>query len=381
MKYDDIVNFIRDLYPGKPVIPLHEPVFCGNEKKYLSDCIDSTFVSYLGKYVTRFEELICKFTGSHFAIAVSSGTVALHTALLLSGTEYGNEVITQTLTFVATANAIRHCGADPIFVDCDIETLGMSPTSLEEFLADYAFVKDDGSAYNRQSGKRITACVPVHIFGHPTKIDAIIEICNKYNITVIEDAAESIGSLYKSRHTGTFAKAGILSFNGNKIITTGGGGMILTDDESFASKIRHVTTTAKVPHPWEYVHDEIGYNYRMPNVNAAIGCAQIEKINEFIENKRQLAAFYREFFDKKGIEFFYQPPECFSNYWLNAILLGNRDEKESFLKYTNDRGIRTRPAWSLLSNMNMYKNCQKTSLYNAQKIVDKLVNLPSSVRI
>ncbi|MCX7698788.1 MAG: LegC family aminotransferase, partial [Candidatus Goldbacteria bacterium] len=334
-KFIDIINFIKKLYKNSEKIPLHEPCFIGNEKKYLCDCIDSTFVSYIGKYVTLFEEAIKKFTGTKYAVAVSSGTVALHIALIVAGVKPGDEILTQPLTFVATANAISHAGAVPFFIDCERSTLGMSPEKLRDFLKKEVELRRDGYSYNIRTGARIFACVPVHVFGHPVRIDDILKLCEPYNIIVIEDAAESLGSYYKEKHTGTFGKVGILSFNGNKIVTTGGGGMIITDDENVAYKARHLTTTAKVPHKWEFIHDEIGYNYRMPNVNAAIGVAQMEKITEFLENKRETAKKYEEFCKEHEILFVSEPEGARSNYWLNAIILKDREERDAFLEYSN----------------------------------------------
>lgn len=378
--YKKITDFIRNLYQDKNIISLHAPRFIGNEKKYLTECIDTTFVSYVGEFVNKFEDMIKDYTGAQFAIATVNGTVALHTALMLMDVKQGDEVITQALTFVATVNAISYCGAKPVFIDSERETLGMSPDSLQEFLEQQTNVKDDGFCYNKKTGKKIAACVPVHIFGHPLKIDKIKNICDKYNIVIVEDAAESIGSFYKNKHTGTFGQTGILSFNGNKTITTGGGGMIITNNEKFAKRARHITTTAKVPHKWEFVHDETGYNYRMPNINAAIGCAQMENISFFIKNKRELASIYKEFFDKIDIEFITEPKNCMSNYWLNSIFFKNRKERDEFLEYSNNNGVMTRPVWRLMNKLEMYKDCQTTNLDNAKWLEERIVNIPSSVR-
>jgi len=380
-KFLEIIFFIKRLYKNRESIQLHEPCFIGNEKKYLIECIDSTFVSYVGKYVNLFEELIQKFTGTKYAIAVSSGTVALDVVLFLTGVKPCDEVLTQPLTFVATANAISHVGAKPIFVDCEKDTLGMSPEKLEDFLMNETIITDAGYCQNKKTGNRVTACIPVHIFGHPTKIDKIVEICKRYNILVIEDAAESLGSYYRERHTGTFGKAGILSFNGNKIVTTGGGGMIITNEEEMANKARHITTTAKVPHKWEFVHDEVGYNYRMPNINAAVGCAQMENLPFFIENKRELAQIYQSFFNEIGVEFLSEKNDCRSNYWLNAIILKDRTQRDEFLEYCHRNNVMARPAWTLMNKLPMYKNCRHTNLDNAQWLEDRIVNIPSSVRV
>ncbi|HBM15416.1 MAG TPA: LegC family aminotransferase [Lentisphaeria bacterium] len=377
--YKNITDFIKEIYSNRLPVPLHEPCFKGNEKKYLQECIDSTFVSYVGPFVSRFEQMICDYTGSKFAVAMANGTLALHLALVASGVRRDDEVLTQAMTFVATANAISQAGAQNIFLDSDLETLGMSPEKLSAFLKEETIIKKDGYAYNKKTGRRISACVPVHIFGHPLKIADIVKICSEYNIKVIEDAAESLGSWYRNKHTGTFGAAGILSFNGNKTITTGGGGMLVTDDADLAMRAKHLSTTAKIPHAWEFRHDEIGYNYRMPNVNAAIGCAQMENLEIFITQKRALADKYAEFFAKDGIEFFKEPEDCRSNYWLNTIILNNRAERDSFLEYANDQQVMARPGWCLMPNLPMYKNNECGNLSNAETLESKLVNIPSSV--
>jgi aminotransferase in exopolysaccharide biosynthesis len=379
--FEEIIKFIKALYPNQSPISLHEPRFIWNEKKYLNQCIESTYVSYLGEFVGRFENMIQEFTGAKYAIATANGTLALHAALLLAGVKPGDEVLTQALTFVATANATMHCGAKPIFIDSDRVTLGMSPEKMEEFLTNEAIVKDDGCCYNKITDRKISACIPMHVFGHPVRIDEILNICNKHHITVIEDAAESLGSFYKEKHTGTFGKIGILSFNGNKIITTGGGGMIITNDEEMASKAKHITATAKIPHKWEFIHDEVGYNYRMPNVNAAIGCAQMESLPKYLDNKRETAALYNEYFNGLGVTFLAEPEESKSNYWLNAIILADREQREEFLDYSHKNGIMTRPIWRLMNKLPMYKDCQHTNLENAKWLEDRVVNVPSSVRI
>ena len=385
-KFRNTTQFIRELY-NQPnnTIPLYAPVFNGNEKKYILDCIDSTFVSSVGEYVNRIEKDIAEYCGAKYAIASVNGTAALHVALLLAGVNPDDEVITQPLTFVATANAISYCRAKPIFVDVDKDTLGLSPDAVENFLEEFGELKGDGFCYNKSTGRRITACVPMHTFGHPCRIDEIVSICEVYGIPVVEDAAESIGSLYKGKHTGTFGKLGVLSFNGNKTMTCGGGGIIVTDDEELAKKAKHITTTAKIPHPWEYRHDMIGYNYRMPNINAALACAQLEQLDEFINNKRETAAKYAEFFNghperNRRINFFSEPSSSKSNYWLNAIILENRNERDKFLKYTNEHGVMTRPVWTLMNRLDMFENCQTDNLMNAKWLEDRIVNIPSSVR-
>jgi len=375
-----IIDFIKSLYPGENPVPLHAPRFTGNEKKYVADAIDSTFVSSVGKYVDRFENMICEIIGAKYAIATVNGTCALHVALKLAGVQTDDEVITQPVSFVATANAIAHCGAKPIFLDVERETLGLDPTALKSFLQAHSRIREK-TCYNKTSGNRITACVPMHTFGHPCRIDAIADICQRYNIALIEDAAESLGSTYKDRHTGTFGLFGIYSFNGNKTVTCGGGGAIVTNDESLGKKAKHITTTAKVPHPYEYVHDMIGYNYRLPNLNAALACAQLEQLDSFIENKRELASLYKDFFESLDISFIHEPEHSCSNYWLNAVIMPDRKTREEFLKATNEAGVMTRPIWRLLNKLEMYKDCQTDALENAKWLEERVVNIPSSVRM
>lgn len=376
-----IVNFIRELY-NEPsgLIPLHAPFFRGNEKKYLEECIDSTFVSSVGKFVDQFEIEMANYSGTKKAVACVNGTSALHLALKLVGVEPGNEVITQPLTFIATVNAITYCGGQPVFLDVDMDTMGLSPKALKNFLETETHSDNKtNKCVNKSTHKTISACVPMHTFGHPCRIDEIAEICDRFHIPVVEDAAESVGSFYKKQHTGTFGKVGVLSFNGNKIMTTGGGGMLLFMDEEMGMKAKHLTTQAKVPHPWEFIHDEIGYNYRMPNINAALGLAQLEQLPSFLKSKRQIAEAYKNFFSTSTSTFVAEPPNSHSNYWLNCILLRNKEERDFFLKYTNDNGVMTRPAWMLMNKLPMYKNCIKTDLKNAQWIEERLVNLPSGV--
>ncbi len=378
--FKKIFDFIKYLYPGEDPVPLHAPRFCGNEKKYLGECIDSSYVSYVGSFVTRFEKEIADFTGAKHAIATVSGTAALHLALLIADVRPGDEVITQPLTFVATANAISYCQAQPVFVDVEPETLGLDPEKLDDFLAKSCIVKEDGQCWHVATGRRISACVPMHTFGHPVRIDKIVEICNKFNITVIEDAAEALGSLFRCRHLGTFGKLGIFSFNGNKPVTTGGGGMIITDDDHFAERTRHLSTTAKIPHPFEFTHDYIGYNYRMPNINAAVGCAQIECLTRFLDNKRKTSQIYSDFFSDIGLPFFMEPPDALSNYWLNAIQFKDRSERDLFLIHAQKAGIQARPVWTLMNHLPMYRFSHYASLETAEWLEDRLVNIPSSVR-
>ena len=379
--YSEIVNFIRETFQTKEFLPLHEPKFLGNEKKYLNDCIDSTFVSSVGKYVDRFEEEFTQKVGSKFAIATVNGTSALHISLLLADVKKDDEVITQALTFVATCNAISYIGAKPIFVDVDLDTLGLSPTSLENFLEKNCEVIDS-RCINKTTKKTIKACVPMHTFGHPCKIDKIKEICDRWHINLVEDSAESLGSYYKNKHSGTFSKVSAFSFNGNKIITSGGGGVIITDDEILAKKAKHLTTTAKVPHPYEYEHDIIGYNYRMPNLNASLLVAQLEQVDKFIKSKRDLALKYEEFFNSyKDIEFIKEPQEAKSNYWLQAVLLKDKDLRDKFLDFMNKNGVMCRPIWKLMSELEMFKDCQKDDLKNSIYLQQRVVNISSSVVI
>jgi len=384
-KFQQIVNKIREIYnEPEAFIPLHAPVFIGNEKKYLEECIDTTFVSSVGKFVDQFEFEMARYTGSAKAVACVNGTNALHIALKLVGVEEDTEVITQPLTFIATANSISYCGAKPVFLDVDMDTMGLSPTSLKNWL-DKSTIKQINKStnqyetFNRKTGKRISACVPMHTFGHPCRIDEVVEICKKYNIPLVEDAAESLGSYYKGQHTGTFGKIGVLSFNGNKTITTGGGGMLLFSDMELANKAKHLTTQAKVPHAWEFVHDEIGYNYRMPNINAALGLAQLETLDKFIVAQRKLAQQYSEFFDSKEISFFREPEQAKSNYWLNVLILKDRKERNDFLEFSNQKAVMTRPVWELMNRLPMFQTCQKGDLSNAEWLADRLVNIPSSV--
>lgn len=378
----ETVNFIRETYKVEDdFIPLHEPRFIGNEKKYVLDAIDSTFVSSVGKYVDKFEEMMCSITGAKYAIATVNGTNALHLALVLSGVEEDEEVLTQSLTFVATANAISYCKATPHFVDVDKETMGLSPSILDQYLKDIAEVKE-GKCYNKLTGKRIAACVPMHTFGLPLYIDELIEVCNRYYIPVVEDAAESLGSYYKGQHTGIFGLMGVFSFNGNKTVTAGGGGAIITNDENIAKRAKHLSTQAKQPHKWDYKHDAIGYNYRMPNLNAALVCAQLEQLDHYIKNKRELSDLYFDFFkEHKEVSLIRETPESNSNYWLNAVLLLDEESRNEFLEYTNSKGIMTRPIWGLMNNLEMFKNCPKGDLSNAEWLEKRVVNITSSVRI
>jgi len=381
-KFKKIVNIIRSNFnQPEDFIPLHAPTFNGNEKKYLNECIDSTFVSSVGKFVDRFEEEFARYTGTKKAIVCVNGTNALHLALILAGVQSTDEVITQPLTFIATANAISYCGAQPVFIDVDKETLGLSPEKLENWLIQNVEFNQLQEPINKSTQKKLSACVPMHTFGHPCKIDQIVSICNKYNIPVVEDAAESLGSYHKGKHTGTFGKIGVVSFNGNKIMTTGGGGMLLFNDEDMAAKAKHLTTQAKVPHKWDFIHDNVGYNYRMPNINAALGLAQLEQLNVFLNAKRKLAENYNNRFAKIEVDFVTEPENAQSNYWLNAILFDNREERDEFLTYSNENGVMTRPVWELMTRLPMFSGVQYGDLSNSEWIADRLVNIPSSVII
>jgi aminotransferase in exopolysaccharide biosynthesis len=379
MTIQSTIDFIKELYKNKNPVYLHEPVFCGNEKKYVNDCIDTTFVSSVGKYVDRFEETIAGYTGSARAVACVNGTNALHLALVLAGVKPGDEVITQPLTFIATTNAIAYCNANPVFIDVDRDTMGLSPEKMDEWLENNAALEND-HCVNRGTGSRIKACVPMHTFGHPVHIDELIAVCAKWHIALIEDAAESIGSFYKGKHTGTFGRIGVLSFNGNKTITTGGGGMLIFQDRELGNYAKHLTTQAKIPHKWEFKHDAIGYNYRMPNINAALGCAQMENLETMLNDKREVARKYKQFFANTDIVFFDEPGECKSNFWLNSIILQNKTAQQEFLAETNNQGVMTRPIWELMNRLPMFANCQHGNLDNAEWFADRVVNLPSGFR-
>jgi len=381
MKPDNIIGFVRKVFnQPEGFIPLHVPHFGGNEKKYLADTIDSTFVSSVGAYVTQFEKMMADITGARYVIATVNGTTALHLAMVLAGVKYNDEVITQPLTFVATANAITHAGGIPVFVDVDKDTMGLSPVALKAFLDEFATVNDQGQCINKKTGRRIAACVPMHTFGFPVKIEEIMAVCTAYHIPVIEDAAESLGSYYKNKHTGTFGLLGTFSFNGNKTVTCGGGGAIVTNDEAIAQRAKHISTTAKVPHAWEFVHDEVGYNYRMPNLNAALACAQLEQLPAFIENKRELAGLYAQFFNGSPITCVQEMKDVKANYWLNTIVFPDHQQQQEFLQESNAQKVMTRPIWQLMNKLPMYAGCQADKMENAQWLEERVVNLPSSVR-
>lgn len=397
--YKKIIDFIKSVYGNKKFTPLAVPVFAGNEKKYLNECIDTTFVSSVGKFVDRFEEEMAKYTGAKRAVVCVSGTNALHMALLLAGVKKDDEVLTQALTFIATCNALSYIGAHPVFMDVDTSTMGLSPDAMKEWLhknavvgkntritelpenQDFAFYEDELACFNKKTGRRIKACVPMHTFGHPVRIEEIATLCKEWHIELVEDAAESIGSTYKGQHTGTFGKIGAISFNGNKTITTGGGGMLLFNDEELGAYAKHITTQAKIPHRWEFRHDHIGFNYRMPNINAALGCAQLENIEKYIASKRKVAAEYEEYFKHEpDIDFFVDSPNTRSNYWLNVVILKNKTAQLEFLQQTNDNGVMTRPIWELMNRLPMFENCENDGLKNTVWFANRVVNIPSSVR-
>jgi perosamine synthetase len=378
--FNEFIDFVREVYGTKKNILLHEPKFIGNEKKYLSQSIDRTFVSTVGKFVDEFEEKIAKYVGAKHAIATTNGTSALHVSLILAGVKKNNEVITQPLNFVASSNAISYCNAEPVFIDVDRDTMGLSPSALKSFLNKNTTVKNK-QCFNNKTKKVIKACVPMHSYGHPCRIDEIKQICDEYHIFLIEDAAESVGSFYKNRHTGTFGHLGVMSFNGNKIITAGGGGCIVTNDKVLAEKAKHLSTTAKVPHKWDFNHDMVGYNYRMPDINAALLLAQLENLNHFINNKRNLANKYEGFFKDRDCDFFKEPKNSKSNYWLNSIILKDKHQKDKFLEGTNSKGVMTRPIWTLMNNLPMYKDAQFYNLKNSNWFSERVVNIPSSTTL
>ncbi|MBW5468701.1 LegC family aminotransferase [Brevibacillus formosus] len=378
---ENIVSVLKEFKPAdKDFIALHEPSFQGNEWNYVKECLDTGWVSSVGKFVDQFEEMLREYTGVKRAVAVVNGTAALHICLKLVGVERNDEVLLPALTFIATANAISYIGAVPHFVDSSLETLGLDPKKLGEYLQEIAEVKN-GVCYNKQTGRRIKAVVPMHTFGHPVDLDVLVEVCERFKIELIEDAAESLGSFYKGRHTGNWGRVSALSFNGNKITTTGGGGAILTNDEELGRWAKHLTTTAKVPHKWEFVHDEIGYNYRLPNINAALGCAQLEKMPDFLKQKRVLAKLYQEAFSKvAGVSFFTEPNFAVSNYWLNVIRLSPEWShlRKEILQASNDQGLMTRPVWKLLCDLPMYEGAPKMDLSVARELEDSIINIPSS---
>ena len=375
----DTITFIQDIYNTKEFIPLHAPIFGGNEKKYLIETIDSTFVSSVGAYVDQFEAMMTNITSTKKSVAVVNGTAGIQVALQLVGVSAGDEVITQALTFVATANAIAYNGAAPIFLDVDLDTMGLSPKAVSQFLEEFGDLRDE-CCFNKKTGNKISACLPMHTFGFPVHLEELKNVCVAWNIPIVEDAAESLGSEYKNKPTGSIGEMGVFSFNGNKIVTCGGGGAIVTNNEYLGMKGKYLTTTAKVPHTYEFVHDEMGYNFRMPNLNAALACAQLEQLECFLENKRSLAKEYQSFFADKGINFRTETPDTKANYWLMCVELENQKERDLFLNETNKNGVMTRPIWQLMFRLPMYSNCQKDKQQNALYLEERIVNIPSSVR-
>lgn len=380
MYYKETIQFIQDKFKSKDFIPLHAPVFNGNERKYVMDALDSTFVSSVGAYVDSSEKMMADISQTIKAVSVVNGTAGLQIALQIVGLERGDEVITQALTFVATANAIHYNGAEPIFLDVDYDTMGLSPIAVSNFLEEFGEKREAGT-FNKRTGKRIAACVPMHTFGFPVHLDELQKVCSKWNIPLVEDAAESLGSYYKGMHTGSFGQIGVFSFNGNKIVTSGGGGMIVTNNEDLGKLAKHLTTTAKVPHPYEYVHDHIGYNFRMPNLNAALICAQLEQLDNFLDNKRRLANDYASFFSSQGIIFRQELENTIANYWLMCVELDSLEERNIFLKATNDAQTMTRPIWQLMYRLPMYQHCYRDGQKNAEYLEERIVNIPSGVRI
>lgn len=374
---EKLVQYIRELYRSNDFIPLHAPTFKGNELNYVSETIESTFVSSVGKFVDEFEKKVCDYTHTVKAVATVNGTAALQAALYMSNVRSGDLVITQALTFVATCNALYHLGAEPIFIDISPVSLGLCPKAVEEYLEENAVIHGN-ECIHKKTGRKIKAVVPMHTFGHPVELDELLEICNKWNLTLIEDAAESLGSFYKGCHTGTIGRFGAISFNGNKIVTTGGGGIVLCKRLEDGLRTKHVTTTAKVPHPYEFFHDEPGFNFRMPNINAALGCAQMEKLKLFLDEKRKLAGCYKEFFSNTDYRFITEPEYASSNYWLNAIICPDSRSRDELLKNTNESGVMTRPVWQLMHRLPAFRNAMRGPLKQSEFIESHLLNLPSS---
>ncbi len=374
-----LVELIRELYPGRERIALHEPVFVGREREYVLAAIDSTYVSSVGAYVDRFERMLAEAAGTAFAVATVNGTSALHAALVVAGVRSGDRVLTQPLSFVATCNAIHYCRAEPVFLDVDPDTAGLSPAAVASYLKEHCVLRD-GQCVRKSDGGRVSACVPMHTFGLPGRAAELAALCAEWGIVLVEDAAEALGSRIGDRRAGAFGRLGIFSFNGNKTVTCGGGGAIVTDDPELARRAKHLTTTAKVPHRYEFFHDEAGFNYRMPNINAALACAQLEQLPVFLANKRETARRYAAFFADGPWTFLRERPGTNANYWLNAVRCRNRAERDELLRETNDRQIMTRPAWRLLSELPMYRHCFRGALPNAEALAEQLVNLPSGVR-
>jgi len=374
----NLTEFVQDIYQTKAFIPLHAPTFVGREKEYVTNTIDSTFVSSVGKYVDQFESELQRFTGATKAVATVNGTAALHTSLYMADVKPGDIVITQALTFVATVNAVYHLGAEPLFIDVSKVSLGLCPKALALYLDENATIDNLGQCLHKTTGQVIRAVVPMHTFGFPVELDELLSVCAQWHLTLIEDAAESLGSYYKGRHTGTFGRFSAISFNGNKIITTGGGGIVLCAEKDDGEKVKYITTTAKVPHPYEFFHDEPGFNYRLPNLNAALGCAQMEALPKFLEQKRNLAERYEEYFKGSEFQFVVEPEYAQSNYWLNAIICPDYAAREELLKVTNANGVMTRPVWKLMHRLPMFQGALRGDLSVSQWLESHLVNLPSS---
>jgi perosamine synthetase len=377
--FGEVINFIKDKFGTNDFIPLHVPVFSGNERAYVMDTLNSNFVSSVGAYVDKAEQMMAEISQTHKAVAVVNGTSGLQIAMQLVGVQRGDEVLTQALTFVATANAIHYTGAEAVFLDVDYDTMGLSPKSVSAFLEEFGEKREHGT-FNKKTGNRIAACVPMHTFGFPVHLEELMTVCTEWNIPIVEDAAESLGSYYNGKHTGSFGKLGVFSFNGNKIVTCGGGGMIVTRNEDLGKLGKHLTTTAKVPHPYEYVHDQVGYNFRMPNLNASLVCAQLEQLDTFLANKRTLAQEYAIFFDGQNIKFRTELENTQANYWLMCVELENVEERNVFLKATNEAKTMTRPIWQLMYRLPMYQHCYRDAQKNAEFLEERIVNIPSSVR-
>lgn len=375
----ETISFIQEIFKSKEFIPLHAPTFGGNEKSYLMKTIDSTFVSSVGAYVDQFEKMMTTITNTTKSVAVVNGTAGIQVALRLVGVKSGDEVITQALTFVATANAITYNGAFPVFLDVDLDTMGLSPKAVTRFLEEFGELREEG-CFNKKTGNKISACLPMHTFGFPVHLDELKSVCDAWKIPIVEDAAESLGSEYKKKSTGSIGEMGVFSFNGNKIVTCGSGGAIVTNNEQLGLKGKYITTTAKVPHAYEFFHDELGFNYRLPNLNAALACAQLEQLNVFLENKRSLASDYLLFFNNSGIKFRTETPNTKANYWLMCVELENQKERDIFLAQTNNAKVMTRPIWQLMYRLPMYQYCQRDEQLNAQFLEERIVNIPSSVR-
>jgi aminotransferase in exopolysaccharide biosynthesis len=373
-----LIKFVQEIYQTKEFIPLHVPTFSGNEKKYVNETLESTFVSSVGKYVDQFEQQIEAYTGTAKAVATVNGTAALSTALYMAGVKAGDLVITQALTFIATCNALYHMGAEPVFVDVSKISLGLCPKALDNYLEDNAFINNDGISQHKVTQQVFRAVVPMHTFGHPVELDELMVVCAKWNVVLVEDAAESLGSFYKGQHTGTFGSFSAVSFNGNKVITTGGGGMVLCKSHDDGMRTKHITTTAKVPHPYEFFHDEPGFNHRLPNLNAALGCAQMELLPKFLAQKRELALQYKKLFKNSDFNFFEEPEYARSNYWLNVIICPDMASRETLIKETNANGVMTRPIWQLMQRLPMFENAKCGDLTVSEWLESRVVNIPSS---